>query len=317
MTDMVLTAQEYEALKARIGRLHLKQRLGIERDSETRVFGQGLNFFHIENWYSVHSLIRNGLRVTGLYERGRRNGLAIGIRHHEVRVRDLPEGLDGYSILQLSDVHLDMNGDITAAIIGAAAEADYDLCVITGDFRGLTYGPFDRAVNAAAELMQGLHGPVLAVLGNHDSIQMVPGLEQLGMRVLLNEHVCLQVNEQPLYIAGIDDPHYYCVDNIEKAAEAIPPEATSVLLSHSPEVYRRAAHSDFDLMLCGHTHGGQICLPGGFPLLTNARCSRRYCAGSWQYHDMTGYTSAGTGMSIVDVRFNCPAEITLHHLRAA
>ena len=67
----------YQWLKRRVGRCHLDQRLGIERDYEARVFGHGLNLFHIENWYSVHHLIRNSLRVMLLHGRGRRNARRI------------------------------------------------------------------------------------------------------------------------------------------------------------------------------------------------------------------------------------------------
>jgi predicted MPP superfamily phosphohydrolase len=68
-------------------------------------------------------------------------------------------------------------------------------------------------------------------------------------------------------------------------------------------------------MLSGHTHGGQICLPGGIALMTNAACPRPFCKGAWRYHAMQGYTSVGSGSSVVGVRFNCLPEITLHHLR--
>jgi predicted MPP superfamily phosphohydrolase len=117
-----------------------------------------------------------------------------------------------------------------------------------------------------------------------------------------------------LILAGIDDPHYYRADNLEKAADTIPPGMISILLAHSPEIYRHAAHADFNIMLCGHTHGGQICLPGGMPLMCNARCPRLYCSGAWSYNNLHGYTSAGSGACVVDVRLNCPPEITLHHL---
>jgi hypothetical protein len=91
----------------------------------------------------------------------------------------------------------------------------------------------------------------------------------------------------------------------------------SILLSHTPEAYRRAAHAEYNLMLCGHTHGGQICLPGGLPVLTDTASPRRFARGAWCYHGMIGYTSAGAGTSIVDVRLNCPPEVTLHRLRCA
>ncbi len=312
-----MTDDEYRALAQRLGRLHLQQRIGIERDYEARVFGQGLNFFHIENWYSVHSLMRRALKVSALYGRGKRNALDIRVRHHEVNIAELPPALNGYTVLQLSDVHLDMNEAIAAAVSKRIQSVDYDLCVITGDFRGQTYGPWERAVQAMAEVYPSLRRPAYCVLGNHDSIEMLPALERLGLRVLMNENVRLEVGGSALYLAGVDDPHYYCVDNIEKAAQDIPPHEVSILLSHSPEIYKQASHCDFNLMLCGHTHGGQICLPGGFPLMTNARCPRRFCSGPWRHNSLLGYTSSGTGSSVVDVRFNCPPEITLHHLRAA
>jgi hypothetical protein len=152
------------------------------------------------------------------------------------------------------------------------------------------------------------------VLGNHDSIRMVPGMEDLDIRVLLNESVRLERHGAMIHLAGIDDAHYYRVDNLHKAANDIPQEAVSLLLSHTPEPFRNAAHADFKLMLCGHTHGGQICLPGGIPLITDADCPRAYVRGPWRYHDLVGYTSVGAGSSIVDVRLNCLPEITLHRL---
>jgi hypothetical protein len=82
-------------------------------------------------------------------------------------------------------------------------------------------------------------------------------------------------------------------------------------------MYRHAAYARFDAMLCGHTHGGQICLPGGIPLILNANAPRALCNGPWRYGRLQGYTSVGAGACIVDVRLNCPPEITLHTLRRA
>jgi predicted MPP superfamily phosphohydrolase len=152
------------------------------------------------------------------------------------------------------------------------------------------------------------------VLGNHDTIRMVPELESMGVEVLLNESVILARGGDVIHLAGVDDAHYYRVDNIEKAAEGIPLEAVSILLSHTPEIYRQAAHSGFDLFFCGHTHGGQICLPGGYPVTLDARCPRRLGYGNWQHGKMLGYTTAGAGTSIVEVRINCLPEIVLHTL---
>jgi predicted MPP superfamily phosphohydrolase len=106
------------------------------------------------------------------------------------------------------------------------------------------------------------------------------------------------------------------VDNIEKAATGIPFEDFSILLSHTPEVYQQASYADFSLLLCGHTHGGQICLPGRIPITLDSVLPRHMGSGPWRYHDMIGYTSVGAGCSIVPVRFNCPPEITLHRLQS-
>lgn len=307
----------YEQLEKRIGRLHLQQRLGIETDYETKIFGQGVNFFHIENWYSIHSIIRNGLSWFGLRARGRRNALKILLRHNDVRIPGLPRVFDRFTILQISDLHLDMYHKLPHALIELVRTVDYHLCVITGDIRAETYGPCDAALQELERVRVHLKGPVYGVLGNHDSIRMVPALESMGIQMLLNEACTIERDGATIYLAGIDDPHYFCVDNIEKAAKNIPSEAISILLSHSPETYKRAAHSDFNLMLSGHTHWGQICLPGGIALTYNVRCPRYVCSGAWRYHEMIGYTSAGSGVSVVDVRFNCPPEITLHHLRVA
>jgi predicted MPP superfamily phosphohydrolase len=151
--------------------------------------------------------------------------------------------------------------------------------------------------------------------GRFNSIIMVPDLEALGIRVLLNESVAIDRDNSSIYLVGVDDAHFYRADNIEKAAAAVPHDCVSVLLSHTPEIYRQAAHAGFNLMLSGHTHGGQICLPGGIPILLEADLPRAFGAGAWHHAGMAGYTSAGTGSSVVPVRFNSRPEIALHQLR--
>lgn len=305
-------------LEQRLGRLHARQRLGIERDHEAQVFGgPGLNFLHIENWHSVHSLIRTALRLAGLYGRGRRNAERLRVVENDVAVARLPRAFDGYTILHLSDLHVDMNERPMRRLAELVDGLRYDLCVLTGDFRGNTFGPFDATLDGLRRIAAHLRAPVYAVLGNHDTIQMVPGMEAMGMRVLLNECEPIVRGGECIYLAGIDDAHFYRVDNIEKAASAVPEGAFSILLSHTPEIYRQAAHANFDVLLSGHTHGGQICLPGAIPITLDSKLPRRFGAGAWTYHHMRGYTSVGAGSCIVAVRLNCPPEITLHHLRCS
>jgi predicted MPP superfamily phosphohydrolase len=306
-----------EILEKRLGRFHARQRLGIEIASEPKIFGGGINFFHPENWPAGHVLLRYCLMLSGVYWRGKKNTKKFRLKHNEVCLPSLPPAFDGFKILHLSDLHADMDFHTTQILAERVTNIDYDICVLTGDYRARTYGTFDAALEGMEILSTRLRPPVYGVLGNHDTIRMVPGLEAMGIQMLLNESVRIDRGREALHIAGIDDAHFFRVDNIEKAAQTLPPEQLSILLSHTPEIYKQAAHADFDLMLCGHTHGGQICLPGGVPLTLDSKCPRYMGSGTWRYHNMIGYTSVGAGTSIVDVRLNCPPEIAVHTLRKA
>lgn len=296
------------SLEQRLGRLYARQRLGIEADHEARIFGRGQNFL------PAHSVIRTILKLSGLYWRGRRNAERIVLNKNDVRCTRLPAQFDGFTILHISDTHVDLNQPAMRHLADLVAGLQYDLCVLTGDFRGKTFGAYDAALKGMERLVVHLKQPVFGVLGNHDTIQMLPGLEAMGIRMLQNECEVITRGDQPIYLAGIDDAHYFRVDNIEKAASQIPDDAFAVLLSHTPEIYRQAAHAGFDLLLSGHTHGGQICLPGAIPITLESVLPRRMGAGAWHYGKMLGYTSVGAGSSIVAVRYNCRPEITLHRL---
>lgn len=309
-----MDAELLRQLEQRVSTHHLRQRLGIEQEHETQIFGRGRNLFHLENWYSIHSVIRTILRMSLLYKRGRHNAVDIQLRHNRITLPGLPQAFEGFTLLQLSDLHLDMHPQTPHAIAEAVRELDYDLCVITGDFRARTYGSIEPVLEALDRIRPHFHSEIYAVLGNHDSIRQVPGIEALGIRLLLNESIPITRGNTQIILAGVDDPHYYRTDNLAVVCETIPDNTISLLLSHSPELYRHAAHAGFDLMLSGHTHGGQICLPGGIPLYCNMNAPRHLCRGPWQHHSMQGYTSTGSGVSVVEVRYNCPPEITLHTL---
>jgi len=298
-----------ETLEERLGWLHAKQRLGIENEREGGAFG-----YRAEHWYRSATVIRAALMVTGFYWRARKNAENIKIRHHEVRSAELPASFDGFTILHLSDLHADINDGAISRLIELLPTVSYDVCVLTGDYRAKTFGPYQPAIEGLARVREHLEGPVCGVLGNHDSIRMVPALEDIGIRMLLNETQAIERGGEHIHLVGIDDAHHYRVDNIEKAASDVPAAEFSILLSHTPEIYRQAAHAGFQLMLSGHTHGGQICLPGAIPIILDAVLPRRMGAGAWTYRGMIGYTSVGVGSSVLPVRLNCPPEITLHRL---
>jgi hypothetical protein len=140
-------------------------------------------------------------------------------------------------------------------------------------------------------------------------------MEARAYPVLMNEAVTLHRGAEQLVLAGIDDAHYFRTHDLGKALAQVAPQSCVVLLSHTPEPYRLAENAGVQLMLSGHTHGGQICLPGGIPVLTETPAPRAFVRGAWQYRGLAGYTSVGCGSSVVDVRLNCLPELTLHRLR--
>jgi predicted MPP superfamily phosphohydrolase len=302
------------ALTGRIGEARARQRLALEREHEAQVFGQGLTFFHPENWRPARSVVRTALKMTGLYRRARRNADQVLVRRNDLWFATLPASFDNFTILHISDLHVDLSEGAMRHLLGFVGSLRYDLCVLTGDYRGQTYGPFAASLEGVARLCAELRGPVYGVLGNHDSIQMLPGLEAMGIRMLMNECETIERGGQRIYLAGIDDVHFYQAGDIKKAASPIPAGEFSVLLSHTPEVYREAADAGFDLMLSGHTHGGQLCLPGSIPITLEAVLPRRMGAGAWRHSGMQGYTSVGVGTSLLPVRLNCPPEVTVHVL---
>jgi len=307
-------AEILERLEARLGTLHARRRLDVEVSHEAHVFGGGVSFFHLENWYSIHGFIRTGLKLMGLHGRAERNTLDIRIVENQVTLTGLPAAFDGFRLLQLSDLHIDMNEAIVHAIVERVRSVDYDLCVLTGDYRFRTFGDVGACLDGMRRLRSNLSGTVLGVFGNHDSVAMLPELEDMGIRLLMNESTACERDGEHLYLAGIDDAHFFGVGDIDKALAGVPAEVPAILLSHTPEVYHMAAQAGVRLLLCGHTHGGQLCLPGGHPVTLDARIPRRIGRGRWMHEGMQGYTSPGTGSSIVGVRLNCPPEITVHVL---
>lgn len=262
-----------------------------------------------------HRLIRAGLTLSGLRARGRRNVLDIQLRQNEVWLDELPAAFDGYTLLHISDPHLDMDAEFLHTLIARLQGLVFDACVLTGDFRFHGYGASDAVLDGLQALRPHLGQQVQAVLGNHDSIRMVPGMEARGYPVLMNEAMQLRRGAASIVLAGIDDAYFFRTHDVDKALAGVPPRSCVVLLSHTPEPYRQAAQAGVQLMLSGHTHGGQICLPGGIPVMTETNAPRAFVRGAWRYRGMAGYTSVGCGSSLIDVRLNCLPELTLHRLR--
>jgi len=205
------------------------------------------------------------------------------------------------------------------SLASTLSSLEYDLCVLTGDYRFRTFGNYDKTLTLMKNLTEHIHAHygISGILGNHDWLEMVPGLERCGIRMLLNEAQSLEKGSDAIWLLGLDDVHYYETGDLEKAVRLAPTDAVRILLVHSPEIIPEASTAGMDLYLCGHSHGGQICLPGGNPIITHCRCPRAYKAGPWQYRSMRGYTSRGVGTSLFPIRLFCFPEIIIHTLTRA
>lgn len=250
------------------------------------------------------------LRWTPIVKRGEKNALAVGVRELTAAFPDLPPAFDGYRILFVTDPHLDVHAGLAATAADVVAGVEAELGAFGGDIYGRHTPPTGPMIERLERLIASFRCSegVVGVLGNHDGWRLVERMERLGVRMLINETITLRRGSDALHLTGVDDVHYFESD-AAYAALAAAPDGFAVALVHSPELARAAA-ARHRLYLCGHTHGGQICLPGGRPIVTSLRHDRHLARGRWRIGDMLGYTSCGVGASMIPMRFNCRGEVT-------
>ena len=241
----------------------------------------------------------------------------LRIRLVEVFLPGLPAELDGLKIAQISDIHYVGPAKVHEKLAEAVEEQAPDLVVFTGDF----VESADQ-VEPCAELVGRLSAgrAAHAVSGNwehwsHAQEAMTAALEAEGVAVLDNRHIVFERNGARLYLAGVDDPHTNS-DDLEAALAGVPEGAPVVLLAHSPDIIEEAAARKVPLVLAGHTHGGQIRLPGR-PLVAPRIRRGDLVAGLYREKDTWIYVNTGVGASVVRLRFYCPSELTVFTLRRA
>jgi predicted MPP superfamily phosphohydrolase len=242
----------------------------------------------------------------------------IEITRVPVTLPHLAPEFDGYRIVQISDIHMDiwMPRDRVIRAIEMVNRQSPDLVVITGDFITGKEGYL------AADLVAGLGAlaprqATLAVLGNRDHwpettvVRRV--IAQSGIVELNNAVHTLRRGEAMLHIAGVDDV-LERQDRLDLVLAQLPAEGAAILLAHEPDYADvSAATGRFDLQLSGHSHGGQVIIPFLGPILLPAY-ARKYPVGRYQVGEMIQYTNRGLGMIPPCVRFNCRPEITVFTL---
>jgi len=244
----------------------------------------------------------------------------LTVERHEVALRRLPRALDGLRVVQLSDIH---NGPFTGPgqIERAVEEAnrlDPDIVALTGD-----YVSHEREYAApCAEILGRLRARcgVFAVLGNHDHWVDAPLITDLfraeGIRVLVNEGMRFEHPEKPgssFWLAGVDDT-MVGQEDLPLALAGSRADELKLLLAHNPLVLRRAAREGVDLVLAGHTHGGQVTWRS--ETSRSGRPRRRLLRGLGRQGDTQIYVSRGLGTVVLPVRYGCPPEVTLLELKS-
>jgi predicted MPP superfamily phosphohydrolase len=276
----------------------------------TRTYG------HLDGWLYCNALVRRlGERLFPRFPIGTPAVERVG-----VPIEGLPPGLDGLRIVQLSDFHLRpfAQPPLVERAVECARRLDPHLVALTGDY---VYG---RAGDAAdvARIVSELEAPLgtYAVLGNHDhwtdARVVLRGLSRWGIRVLVNEGVPLSHDGATLWIAGVDDAMSGTPD-FDAALAGRPAGAPAVLLVHEPDVADTLPpDGPVVLQLSGHSHGGQIRLPGGIaPVLPPL--GRRYPWGLRRAPGHWVYTNRGLGVGGIPLRWNNPPEVTLLTLAPA
>lgn len=300
-------------LAARLGPAVLARRLERERQLVVKKTGGGRR----RMFGGKDAMIASCLRATGLAGIARRQFLDVRIVTNRVAIRSLPAAFDGFRLAQITDLHCDLDPALMGVVETLLPGLACDAVVLTGDYHDRIGRPGDLSLALMLHLIPRLPSPRFCIFGNHDFLDVVPPFERAGLPVLLNEHAEIVRGGEKIFLCGVDDPKFFGTHDLARARRGVPASATAILLAHSPQVAAEAAVLGYSFMICGHTHGGQICLPGGIPVVRNAPVPFRMLAGRWREAGMPGYTSRGTGACGVAARLFCPPEITVHVLARA
>lgn len=230
-------------------------------------------------------------------------------------IHGLSSNFEGFSLVQVSDLHIQRTSELHVKMIQLVQDLKPNALIMTGDFVDVR-----SAVGEAVDLLSNVrpsHG-IWAVPGNWDhTADAVDDLQsQLGAaggQLLINNSAPLDTG---LWLAGVDDPSSDH-DNLDTAVEDIPSHVSRILLAHSPDIVRSLDQHQFDLVMCGHTHGGQVNLPVLNGAWLKEGPTRVYVQGMYSVHGSPVYVNRGIGTTSLPIRIACRPEITQWTLRAA
>ena len=259
---------------------------------------------------------------------------SVRVTRLEIRTPGLPAAFDGFTIMHVSDLHFRRGRSFPTLVETAVCGIKADLIAITGDIAysrtGLPH--FERLLGVLKQ--SAPNALILACTGNGEILHPRVGemaqtaIENAGGRMLHNESIQMDREGELVFVIGVDDP-FTRRDDLDVALANVPADAFKILLAHSPSIARKAVDAGIDLILCGHTHGGQVRLPSIGAIYARTGFSRAVNAGLYESESLyralgldpsqAGFTnlyiSRGVGTSHVPIRFLCPPEIAIIRLR--
>ena len=238
----------------------------------------------------------------------------------DVTIKDLPFEFHNYRIVNLTDIHLGqwISPEYLSGVVDYVNSINPDMITLTGDYISYILEGYEDALLDSFKRLKAKDGK-FAVLGNHDhwadAEKIREILKQSDIVDLSNDVYTLEKNGETLNISGVDS----CTvgaDNIDEVLEKLPDDGASILLAHEPDFAKISSETNrFDLQMSGHSHGGQLVIPG--VKTTPFRCSYsiKYPVGMYKVKNMVQYTSKGLGTNSFWLRINCKPEITLFYLK--
>ena len=246
----------------------------------------------------------------------------VDIHHISIKLKNLPEAFHGYRIAHLADFHYGEYSEPTYIrhVIRVANALKPDMFALTGDF--ISAYPLVRTISVdfahhCAGLLSGLHAPLkAAVLGNHDALigskEVTNALTSNGITVLKDNSMPIEKDGARLWLAGVADALVWPGANLQAAIPAARRRETEplILMAHEPDYADQVVGSGVDLILSGHTHGGQVRIPF-MPLMDLPPMGEKYIEGLFAIGDLQLFVTRGIGTVGVPFRFRCPPEIAL------